>query len=309
MSSTLLRYRCVSETKSLPFSSKSMATGFASMGSAAQRLALKPWGSENRCSASRASSEAGSTTGSGRRSKGSSSNVWAQTAPMLAIQKTAIREIRKEGFMGSVVVLVSVGAGESYMDESHLPARRSAGFTGVYGKLPVVRPIRPGNKVFIPLFVVAVALMVTWNSRRDSGKAPGAPADSAARAESAAPMQTAAPGSKQAPFDFYLLALTAHAAFCADGNARKAECRAGSSTPISIHGLWPERFEPGKYPRDCPGPPLSLRPDSEARLATLMPGMADGLHEHEWRRHGTCTGLDDDIYFGHTYVLSLQVVT
>lgn len=173
-----------------------------------------------------------------------------------------------------------------------------------------MRPIRPGNKVFIPLFVVAVALLATWNSRRDSGDGPTASAQPSARAEpGAAPGKTAAPQAKQASFDFYLLALTAHAAFCADGNARKSECRAGASIPISIHGLWPERFEPGNYPRDCPGPRLDLRPDSEAQLATLMPGMADGLHEHEWRRHGTCTGLDDDIYFGHTYVLSLHVVT
>lgn len=113
---------------------------------------------------------------------------------------------------------------------------------------------------------------------------------------------------KKASFDFYLLALTAHPAFCADGHARKSECRAGAAMPISIHGLWPESLQPGRYPRDCEGPPLDLRPDSEARLATLMPGMADGLHEHEWRKHGTCAGLEDDVYFGHTYTLALRVV-
>lgn len=162
----------------------------------------------------------------------------------------------------------------------------------VYGKLPAVRPFRPGNKVFIPLFVVAVALLATWNSRRDAT----APAGNS-------------PMPEKASFDFYLLALTAHPAFCADGHARKPECRAGASIPISIHGLWPERYAPGQYPRDCAGPALDLRPDSAAKLATLMPGMTDGLHEHEWRKHGTCSGLDDDVYFGHTYDLSLPVVT
>lgn len=114
------------------------------------------------------------------------------------------------------------------------------------------------------------------------------------------------PGSRRsnagsrASFDFYLLALSSHPAFCADGHARKAECRA-DSPPISIHGLWPERLEPRRYPHDCAGPRLDLDPELTQRLATLMPGVADGLHEHEWREHGTCSGLDDDIYFGATY--------
>jgi ribonuclease I len=141
--------------------------------------------------------------------------------------------------------------------------------------------------------VVAVALLATWNSRRQGVERP---------------VEPVATTSKPASFDFYLLALTSHPAFCADGHSRKAECRAGASVPISIHGLWPERLEPGRYPRDCNGPPLDLRPDSAAQLARLMPGMADGLHEHEWRKHGTCTGLDDDVYFSHLYVLSLRVV-
>jgi ribonuclease T2 len=149
-----------------------------------------------------------------------------------------------------------------------------------------VRPLRPANKVFIPLFVVAVALLATWNSRRTAHEAPEFP--------------------EKASFDFYLLALTAHPAFCADGHARKQECRA-TSVPISIHGLWPERLEPGRYPRDCPGPPLDLARGLEQRLTALMPGMADGLHEHEWRTHGTCSGLDDDEYFGVTLDLATRI--
>ena len=112
---------------------------------------------------------------------------------------------------------------------------------------------------------------------------------------------------KKAYFDFYLLALTLHPAFCADGHAKKLECRGGHSPPISIHGLWPERLEPRKYPRDCPGPPLDLAADLKAQLATLMPGMADGLHEHEWRKHGTCSGLDDDLYFGLTLAMARRL--
>ena len=35
-----------------------------------------------------------------------------------------------------------------------------------------------------------------------------------------------------------------------------------------------------------------------------MPGMADDLHEHEWREHGGCSGLDDDEYFRHALELA-----
>lgn len=175
-----------------------------------------------------------------------------------------------------------------------------------------MRPLRPANKVFIPLFVVAVALITTWISQKNAATTADDPPSPTARpALPAEPPVTddAPPPNKGpgAPFDFYLLALTLHPAFCADGHAREPECRTEPRIPISIHGLWPENLAPGKYPRDCPGPPLDLSASTERRLATLMPGMADGLHVHEWRKHGTCSGIDDDVYFNTTYLFAQQV--
>jgi ribonuclease I len=103
------------------------------------------------------------------------------------------------------------------------------------------------------------------------------------------------------------MALTVHPAFCADGNSRLQECRAGGHRPLVIHGLWPERNEPRTYPRDCAGPPLALDPALAQRLADFMPGMADGLHQHEWRKHGGCSGLDDDEYYRHALELARGV--
>lgn len=117
---------------------------------------------------------------------------------------------------------------------------------------------------------------------------------------------TGRPAARPAPFDFYLLAMTLHPAFCADGHSRKAECRARAGM-LAIHGLWPESLRPGAYPRDCPGPRLALGRPLAAELRPLMPGMADDLHEHEWRRHGTCSGLDDDEYFRHTLTLARRI--
>ena len=108
-------------------------------------------------------------------------------------------------------------------------------------------------------------------------------------------------------FDFYLLAMTLHPAFCADGHSRKRECRTVGTVPLAIHGLWPEKLQPGRYPRNCKGPPLRLEPALARDLSPLMPGMADGLHAHEWRTHGTCSGLDDDEYFRHTLELARRI--
>lgn len=112
--------------------------------------------------------------------------------------------------------------------------------------------------------------------------------------------------ARGASFDFYLMAMTVHPAFCAE-NARKRECTGGNPPPLVIHGLWPERLEPRSYPRDCPAPALDLDPALSLELAELMPGMADGLHQHEWRTHGGCSGLDDDDYYRHTLELARRV--
>jgi ribonuclease T2 len=206
--------------------------------------------------------------------------------------------------------------GELYPDDGPLTASRSACDGGVYGKFAAVRPLRPGRKNFVALFVVAIAIFAAWNSQRrgadpakqatpeDQGKIPlptAKPRPASAPAGSGA--ATASPGRN---FDFYLLAMTAHPAFCADGHAREPECRLPAA-PLSIHGLWPEKLAPGKYPRDCQGPPLSLDHGLELELAPLMPGMADDLHEHEWRAHGRCSGLDDDDYFRATLELARRV--
>ncbi len=133
---------------------------------------------------------------------------------------------------------------------------------------------------------------------------PVAPAD--ARQDRKAPAAAPAKPASGAKFDFYLMAMTVHAAFCADGHQRKPECRA-RQRPLAIHGLWPENLTPRTYPHDCPAPRLQLDPVLEQQLQELMPGMADGLHEHEWREHGGCSDLDDDAYFSRTLDLAREL--
>lgn len=146
--------------------------------------------------------------------------------------------------------------------------------------------------------------LLAWFSLRDSPRDPERPADVPV---TAVPAPSATSGTESATFDFYLLALTVHAAFCADGHKREAECRVRNPWPLAIHGLWPEKREPRAYPRDCPAPALDLDPALSLELETLMPGMAAGLHEHEWRKHGSCSGLDDDLYFRRTMDLTREL--
>jgi ribonuclease T2 len=151
--------------------------------------------------------------------------------------------------------------------------------------------------------VAILGALATWFFARDAGKPP------VETHEPEKPVVHApqpAPGAA-AKFDFYLLALSLHPAFCADGHARMPECSGGSSRLLVIHGLWPERLKPGTYPHDCPAPALSLDSGLEAELAEFMPGMRADLHEHEWRKHGGCAGLDDDDYWRRTLALTREL--
>ncbi len=168
------------------------------------------------------------------------------------------------------------------------------------------------HKAKVALAIAIIGALAAWFAARDSGKPAPTPADAEPireetreRQKPVAPVKPAAEAA--AKFDFYLLALSLHPAFCADGHARMPECSGGSSRVLVLHGLWPERLKPGAYPRDCPAPPLALDPGLEAELAEFMPGMRADLHVHEWRKHGGCTGLDDDDYFRRSLAMAREI--
>lgn len=96
-------------------------------------------------------------------------------------------------------------------------------------------------------------------------------------------------------FDFYVLSLSWSPSYCeAEGQqANGQQCRAGRPYAFVVHGLWPQ-FERG-YPRNCPTNDSDLSSDELRGLYDLMPSA--GLIRHEWRTHGTCSGLSQDDYF------------
>ena len=101
-----------------------------------------------------------------------------------------------------------------------------------------------------------------------------------------------------APFDFYVLSLSWSPSYCAaeGGNADPQQCDADRDLGFVVHGLWPQ-FEQG-WPEYCDDDARNpSRPEIDA-IADIIP--SDGLIRHQWRKHGTCTGLAADGYFDTT---------
>ncbi len=101
-------------------------------------------------------------------------------------------------------------------------------------------------------------------------------------------------------FDFYVLALSWSPGYCASQGSRanREQCGAGADDfGFVVHGLWPQ-FERG-WPQDCPtDEPLTVPRERAEDMADIMPSV--GLVRHQWRKHGTCSGLSQSDYFDVT---------
>jgi ribonuclease T2 len=104
------------------------------------------------------------------------------------------------------------------------------------------------------------------------------------------------PGS----FDYYLLTLSWSPEFCVT-HSNKPECAAHPS--FVLHGLWPENND-GSFPDTCSNAP---GPDNPGQYSDIYPDQ--GLLQHEWQAHGTCSGLPPDGYFAaeRSAVKSVQI--
>lgn len=93
-------------------------------------------------------------------------------------------------------------------------------------------------------------------------------------------------------FDFWVFSLSWSPSWCeATGDAR-GDAQCARPFAFVVHGLWPQ-WDRG-YPSDCPTrAPGPSRAEVDAVL-DVMP--SPGLVRHEWRRHGTCSGLSGTSY-------------
>jgi ribonuclease T2 len=113
-------------------------------------------------------------------------------------------------------------------------------------------------------------------------------------------------GEKSGAFDYYVLSLSWSPNWCAlQGDAQGSEqCEARQDHGWILHGLWPQ------YSR---GFPSYCQTAKRAPSRGMTAGMADimgtpGLAWHQWKKHGTCSGLSAADYFALSRQAYDQVV-
>lgn len=106
--------------------------------------------------------------------------------------------------------------------------------------------------------------------------------------------------------DSYVLAMSWQPGFCehVKYNGRKPECDHMADgrlvvSHMTLHGLWPNRQECGRRYGGCAGPELDLTPETLAHVKPWMPNFRyeQAFGRYEWKKHGTCSQMDDDTYF------------
>jgi len=94
-------------------------------------------------------------------------------------------------------------------------------------------------------------------------------------------------------FDYYVMSLSWSPEHCAEpaGSGDALQCNSARKFGFVLHGLWPQ-FEKG-FPQSCSKVPLSDA--TRDSMLDIMPSKK--LVQHEWEKHGTCSGLTPDAYF------------
>jgi ribonuclease T2 len=104
-----------------------------------------------------------------------------------------------------------------------------------------------------------------------------------------------ADGEKAGQFDYFVLSLSWSPNWCAlDGDARRSpQCNPDRDHGWVLHGLWPQ-FHRG-YPSFCQTLERAPSRSMTAAMADVMG--TGGLAWHQWKKHGTCTGLSAADYY------------
>ena len=102
-----------------------------------------------------------------------------------------------------------------------------------------------------------------------------------------------ADGEPAGGHDHYVLALSWQPAWCAvEGDARDARSCGRSGLGWTLHGLWPQ-YEDG-WPSWCPTDRSGPTGREVAAMEDVMGSPT--LAGHQWRKHGTCSGLSGPDY-------------
>jgi ribonuclease T2 len=109
---------------------------------------------------------------------------------------------------------------------------------------------------------------------------------------------TGAAGAKESvpgQFEYYVLALSWSPSYCAGdaGQTDNQQCGPGRRFAFVIHGLWPQ-YQKG-WPEYCATRENWIPQTLINDMMDVMPSKK--LIIHEWKKHGTCSGLSQAEYF------------
>lgn len=167
------------------------------------------------------------------------------------------------------------------------------------------------------IVILVAGAIYLWLHPEQAG-APAPPVSPTATTTTADTTAPAAP--RTAVGGQYILAISWEPAFC-EGAGSKPECRSQSAgradaSRFSLHGLWPADEYCGVSGRDQSADKdgdwdslarVDLSAATQADLERVMPGTQSHLERHEWLKHGTCSGVSADTYFGRA-VLFLDTI-
>jgi ribonuclease T2 len=92
-------------------------------------------------------------------------------------------------------------------------------------------------------------------------------------------------------FDYYVVSFSWSPSYCLNHPNDKRQC-GGRGFGFVLHGVWPQK-QAGGYPENCP---VTSQPSAGAVEKALAFMPSEKLIQHEWAKHGTCSGLSADEY-------------
>lgn len=109
----------------------------------------------------------------------------------------------------------------------------------------------------------------------------------------------ASANGKPGKFDGYVLTLSWSPTYCEEKPRDREQC--GKKLGLVLHGLWPQ-YKVG-YPSFCTDEAYSAA--NGQAFPELFP--AKFLYQHQWEKHGTCSGLTQTGYFQFSQSLKGKV--
>ena len=103
-------------------------------------------------------------------------------------------------------------------------------------------------------------------------------------------------GQEAGTFDYYVVAMSWSPTYCADSGGRgdNQQCNGPRPFAFVLHGLWPQ-YSRG-WPQFCETGERPWVPENTiGQMLDIMPSKK--LIIHEYKKHGTCSGLSPDAYF------------